>query len=65
MMSNTDRIWIFFSICMGFLMALVVINFFPGTMLKSARNAIAECEKSLPRDQHCIISAIPDPQNEQ
>ncbi len=41
-------------------MALVVVNYFPGSLLKSAKIAIDECEKSLPRDQHCIISAIPE-----
>ncbi len=40
-----------------FSMSLMVI---PGTKLKTAETAIEECEKTLPRNQHCIITAIPE-----
>lgn len=44
----------------GAVIALMLTNYLPGSFLKSAKIAIEECEKSLPRDQHCIISAIPE-----
>lgn len=44
----------------GVVIGLMVVNYFPGSLLQSAKIAIDECEKSLPRDQHCIISAIPE-----
>lgn len=40
-----------------FSMSLMVI---PGTTLRNAKDAIEECEKTLPRNQHCIINAIPE-----
>lgn len=49
----------------GVLMGFVLVNFFPGSLLKTAKTAIEECEKNLPRNQHCIINAIPESKNEQ
>lgn len=44
----------------GIMIALILCNFLPGTTLRTAKDAIEECEKTLPRTRHCIISAIPE-----
>lgn len=48
---------------MGGLIALVVlaafINLSPTSDKNIVKNAIKECEKSLPRDQYCTIIALP------
>lgn len=36
----------------------------PASTLSVVRNAINECEKSLPRDQHCKIIAVPKEKDE-
>lgn len=45
----------------GFLMGvgvtLKLVQFHPS--IKLYETAIAQCEKSLPRDQHCVITAVP------
>lgn len=49
----------------GIMIALTLCNYLPGTTLRTAKDAIEECEKNLPRNQHCIINAIPKSKNEQ
>lgn len=49
------------TIAIGIIIGLAIFNYFPGTLLKSARTAIEECEQNIPRNQHCIINAIPEP----
>jgi len=48
---------------MGALIALValaaLIDLSPTSDKNIIKNAIEECEKSLPRDQHCKIIALP------
>ncbi len=44
----------------GIMIALILCNFLPGTTLRTAKDAIEECEKTLLRNQYCIISAIPE-----
>lgn len=46
-------------IAFGAMIALLVANYLPGSLLRSAKIAIDDCERALPRNQHCIISAIP------
>lgn len=47
---------------LGFLVGGLVVsigdNVF-GTTLYSGNVAIEECEKALPRNQHCVITAVP------
>ncbi len=50
------------TVAIGIVIGLVIFNYFPETLLKSARTAIEECENTLPRNQHCIITAIPETQ---
>lgn len=38
---------------------LIIIIAFSDNLINQANKAIAECERSLPRDQYCTITAIP------
>jgi hypothetical protein len=42
----------------GTLIVVLTLAFTPGTFTRAA-HALGECEKSLPRDQECVIIAIP------
>ena len=56
-----DDMWAFFVWGMGFgLLLMVCIS---GTFTL-AIDAIEQCEKSLPRDQKCIIVAVPENKHE-
>ncbi len=35
------------------------LNFVPGTIIYRHNELVAECEKELPRNQTCTISAVP------
>jgi hypothetical protein len=35
------------------------LSMIPTSLVKQANEAVHECEKSLPRDQHCKIVALP------
>lgn len=46
----------------GFLagvIAIVLVAHIPGSILDVAKTAKKECEKHLPRDEHCVIIAVP------
>ena len=48
----------------GFMWAIilfVILLHLPFTVNSVAKMAIEECEKNLPRNQHCKITAIPEP----
>jgi hypothetical protein len=47
-----------FGIIIGIVM-MCLINAFPFTDSAKYREAIKECEKSLPRDQHCVVVGLP------
>jgi hypothetical protein len=38
---------------------VIAILFMPGTKIDRYNKAIEDCEKNLPRDQNCVITAIP------
>lgn len=48
---------------LAFWVTVIVINI-PDSKLYKYHEALRVCEQDLPRNQHCIISAIPDPQPE-
>ena len=48
-----------FGIYFGAIILILALILIPGSVTKQGRTALEECEKSLPRDQHCIITAIP------
>ena len=46
----------------GFLAGVIVIVLvahIPGSIIDVAKTAKKECEKHLPRDEHCVIIAVP------
>ena len=50
-----DTLWTAF---MGFIVSVWLFNS-PWSDNTKYRQAIQECERSLPRDQHCTVIAIP------
>ena len=49
----------FFAGCfVGIFVFIAMLQTLPGSLAKQANDAIQECEKSLPRDQHCKVMAI-------
>jgi len=46
-------------IIIGAIMTMWIAVHVPLTKVKAYDQAITECEKSLPRDQHCTIVALP------
>jgi hypothetical protein len=48
----------FFGISWGIILFVILISL-PFTYNSKARKAIQECEKTLPRNQHCEITAVP------
>ncbi len=56
---NENTIWAFFiGVMCGVYLLMMLIAFIPDTWYAQAKVAIAECEKSLPRDQHCKLTAV-------
>lgn len=52
-----------FSYGLGFLLGIIlcgVLVNLPNSALKKYEKAIEECEKSLPRDQHCKVIGVVD-----
>jgi hypothetical protein len=45
-------------ILMGFLIG-AMLNTLPFSDAERYRRAIKECEKTLPRDQHCVVIGVP------
>jgi hypothetical protein len=52
---------------MGMIVALFFVLIFtiifPREQIKLYDNAIVECEKTLPRNQHCVVIAVPVDKN--
>jgi len=48
----------FFGILVGLLFA-VFLSSLQGSWMQLAKDAVQQCEKSLPRDQHCKVIAVP------
>lgn len=42
------------------MLIMIFTNFLPWSYRSMAATALAECEKSLPRDMHCKITAVPE-----
>ena len=49
----------FAGVVAGIFVFIGLLETLPGSLVKQANDAIKECEKSLPRDQHCKIVAVP------
>lgn len=41
------------------IIAMVVVNTFPFTDSAKYRDAIKQCEKTLPRNEHCVVVGLP------
>lgn len=50
---------LFVGISFGIILFVLFLHL-PFTTISVARKAIEECERNLPRNQHCKISAIPE-----
>ena len=50
---------LFFGGLVAIVVLMVAINLSPTSYKNIVDNAINECEKSLPRDQHCKVIAVP------
>lgn len=48
----------FTGVVAGVFLFIGLLETLPGSLVKQANEAIKECEKSLPRDQHCKVIAI-------
>lgn len=60
-MNNSEIIAFFIlGIITGVIILSSVLIFIPGTTTQLGRVAIEKCENTLPRNQHCIITAIPE-----
>ena len=64
-MSNSAPVTAFWA---GAILAVVGMSFaqlyLPGSHLKASKALLAECEQHLPRDQHCVLQAVPEEQHE-
>jgi len=55
-----DSIWDGFAVgVFGTAVLGTLLNLLPGSYRSMAADAIAECQKSLPRDQTCVVVAVP------
>ena len=43
----------------GIIVFMVLLATLPGSIVRQANEALKECEKSLPRDQNCVVIALP------
>lgn len=59
---NYPLISLMLGFLLGGLFVLITANSIPSTIVYRGKTALIECEKSLPRDQHCILTAIPETQ---
>lgn len=49
----------FFGILFGVVLVGLIQTFNPDSSVNIVSKAMAQCEKSLPRDQKCVIIAVP------
>lgn len=43
----------------GVIFLMVIIKFLPDSKIEKYNSAIEQCEKTLPRNEHCVIVAVP------
>lgn len=59
----SEQLRIFAAFLIGMLTSLVFITLTVGgadSTYSKALDALAACEQSLPRDQHCVLTAVPE-----
>lgn len=47
-------------IWLGAMIFAMLLHFVPGSNYNLVVNAMAKCERSPPRDQKCVITAVPE-----
>ena len=58
---TSDRVGIFiFGFIVGCVFLSSLSRWYDGSMYNTYNKALTECEKNLPRDQVCKITAVPD-----
>lgn len=57
--NNDQRPGVAVGFILGFALCIAVFNL-PWTDNYKAQTAVQECEKTIPRNQHCVIIAIPE-----
>jgi hypothetical protein len=62
---NKDEISYFVFGCVIGAAFMFAVAASPGSIAKMAKDARGECEKSLPRDQWCVVTALAVPSQEQ
>jgi hypothetical protein len=50
----------FFDMLVGFFWGAVILFFITTIHWAPYKNKIEECESTLPRDQHCVLVAVPE-----
>ena len=63
MSENNETGAFFIGIVVGFCIIATISVIFPSEQVKQYKNAINECEKTLPRNQHCVVVAVPVDKN--
>jgi hypothetical protein len=58
-MKSQDEVDAFFVGAAVTLLVVTVLNFLPWTYRSMAADALENCQKSLPRDQTCVVVAVP------
>lgn len=58
--SETVPISIMFGIIIGIMFTVVLYEFLPASTKVKADSVIELCEQNLPRNQHCVLTAIPE-----
>jgi hypothetical protein len=52
---------IFVSLMLGFIFGMMIVAGLPDNQIKKV---IEECERDLPRNQHCVITGVVEKRNE-
>ena len=60
---DDSKVPFFMGMIVAFIIVLFVSIIFPSEQIKLYKEAINECEKTLPRNQHCVVVAVPVDKN--
>jgi hypothetical protein len=53
-------VWLTIGALAGALIAVVIASGVPGTLWNDAALAVEQCEAQLPRNTHCVVTAVPE-----
>jgi hypothetical protein len=60
MSDDMPLVWMFIGAIAGAFFALTLASGLPGGLWNDAALAIQQCEAQLPRDMHCVVTAMPE-----